>query len=84
MEAKKEVDNIQSRLVSALKYCIEINHPLEKQLFGKVLVSLVSLRELTIRSNKALPKIQQDSTFSLDPFWEEFIRDSHNWYQKHI
>lgn len=86
LESKEAVEKIQHRLVVALKDCVEMNHPGERHLLAKVLVSLVPLRELTLRSNIALPKIQKDwsPACSLDPFWGEFISDSHSWYDNHL
>lgn len=77
---------LQELLVDALRHCLQMNHPNDKRLLAKVLGSLVPIRELTVRSNKALPKIKKDwaSSCKLDPFWGEFIDDSPNWGKDHI
>lgn len=82
---KKELTAIHDRLVLALQSCLQKNHPDSKLLLAKVLMSLVSIRDLTARSNKALPKIQKDwsSACKIDPYWNEFIEDSHTWSQEH-
>ena len=86
LDQREKVESLHEHLVEALRYCVQRNHPTDKRLLGKVLGSLVPIRELTIRANKALPKIKKDwaTSCQLDPFWEEFIEDSHKWGQDHI
>lgn len=86
LEQRGKVELLQELLVEALRHSIQANHPSDKRLLGRVLSCLVPIRELTVRSNKALPKIKKDwaGSCKLDPFWEEFIEDSPNWVKEHI
>ncbi|XP_067933451.1 peroxisome proliferator-activated receptor alpha-like [Watersipora subatra] len=86
LKEKEQVEKLQEHLVEALRYCLQTNHPKDDRLLSRVLGSLVPIRELTVRANKALPKIKNDwaSSCELDPFWEEFIEDSENWGKEHV
>jgi len=73
-------------LVDTLRYCLRNSRPNCRSFIGKVLVSLVPIRELTRLSNKALPKIQKDwiPNCELDPFWGQFIEDADKWEAQQI
>lgn len=86
LQEREKAEQLHDQLIHALQHLIKKNHPGDRKLLGKLLGSLVPIRELTYRANKALPKIKKDwsSNCNLDPFWEEFIEDSPNWGKEHV
>jgi len=81
LEKREEVQALQDKLVDALCLSIQINHPNDKGLLGRLLGNLAPIRELTLRANIAMPKIKNDwsKSCNIDPIWNKFITDCNAW-----